>query len=344
MITSVLFEAGRGEDAVYRIPALLSLPSGRLIAFCEGRRDGVGDSGTIRILQRISDDNGRTFGPVRAVVSMGEDTVNNPAPVYDRDTGVLWLLCNGNPRAGGESNILRGHGARTVLCVSSADDGEHWSAPRDLTRALKPAAWTWYAMGPCHAVQLRSGRLLVPCNHAVLGGGHNEYRSHVVYSDDHGQSWRVGGEAGLFTNECALAELPDGRVYLNMRSYHGGGCRAVAYSTDGGETFRETRLDAALPDPVCQGSVLYDARAGLLFVNAADARERRRLTLRRSADGGEHWSEGIVVAPGPAAYADLAALADGSVACLYECGERDAYASIALSILSPEEIAGDAVP
>ena len=32
MITSVLFEAGRGEDAVYRIPALLSLPSGEAVA------------------------------------------------------------------------------------------------------------------------------------------------------------------------------------------------------------------------------------------------------------------------------------------------------------------------
>ena len=334
-----LYETGNGPYWGYRIPSLITLPTGRVIAFSEARLAGIADNGTIDIVARVSDDGGNTFGPIFLAARYGENTLNNPAPVYDRDTGVLWLLLNGNLKDDGEAKVLHEGAGRTVVCASSADGGLTWSPLSDLTPQVKRPDWTWYAMGPCHGAQLKSGRLIVPCNHAVKKpeGGSGPYISHVIYSDDHGKTWQIGGDVGENTNECSLAQLPDGRLYINMRSYHGKGVRAAAWSEDEGASWHDLRLDAQLPDPVCQGSVLW-ANGVLYFSNAADAHEREKLTIRKSTDGGVTWSAGTVIRPGPAAYSDLAPLPDGRIACLFESGEKDAYEGIFLAALSPEEI------
>ncbi len=339
METQRLYETGNGPYYGYRIPTLITLPAGRVIAFSEARLNSMGDNGTIDIVARISDDGGASFGPVFLVARYGKNTLNNPAPVYDRETGVLWLVMNGNLKEIDEAKVLHEGAGRTVVCACSRDGGLNWSPLTDLTPQVKKPDWTWYAMGPCHGIQLKSGRLMIPCNHAVKTpeGSSGPYISHVIYSDDHGGTWRTGGDVGEYTNECALAQLPDGRLYINMRSYHGKGVRAAAWSMDEGMSWQSLRLDSQLPDPVCQGSVLL-AGDTLYFCNAADSRERRRLTIRRSIDGGKTWSAGRVITPGPAAYSDLTELPDGRLACLYESGVKDAYEGIFLTILDRKEI------
>ena len=93
-ITRQLYQTGNGPYFGYRIPTLITLPTGRIIAFAEARRASLDDHGTIDIVARISDDGGASFGPVSLVARYGENTLNNPSPVYDRDTGMLWLLLN----------------------------------------------------------------------------------------------------------------------------------------------------------------------------------------------------------------------------------------------------------
>lgn len=339
MQVQCLFRAGEGPYHGYRIPALITAGENRVIAFAEGRLENMGDNGSIDIVARISDDGGVNFGPLFPVAQYGKNTLNNPAPVYDRDTDMLWVLMNGNLKEDSEVKILWEGAGRTVACVCSKDNGTTFGPLTDLTEQLKPKDWTWYATGPCHGVQLNSGRLIIPCNHAEKkpGGGSGPYISHTVYSDDHGKTWRVGGSVGENTNECSLAQLNDGRLYMNMRSYHGKGVRAAAWSPDEGASWQSLRLDAQLPDPVCQGTTLNVGNT-LYFCNAADSRERRRLTVRKSTDGGETWSAGTVVHAGPAAYSDLTALPDGRLACLFEGGEKDAYEGIFLAVLTLEEI------
>lgn len=45
-----VFRSGEGGYHTYRIPALITTPKGTLLAFCEGRRNGGGDSGDIDLL------------------------------------------------------------------------------------------------------------------------------------------------------------------------------------------------------------------------------------------------------------------------------------------------------
>jgi sialidase-1 len=52
------------------------------------------------------------------------------------------------------------------------------------------------------------------------------------------------------------------------------------------------------------------------------------LTVRISFDEGQSWPGSRVLHAGPSAYSDLAILASGEFACLYEAGKSNPYESI----------------
>lgn len=328
-----IFRAGEGGYHTYRIPALVVSAKGTLLAFCEGRHGSASDAGDIDVLLRRSFDGGRSWTPVQTVVDMGEDTIGNPAPVVDRRTGTILLLLTSNPGRVTERMIVNGEypAGRSVWLTRSADDGATWSAPVDITAQTRRPEWTWYATGPGNGIQLRNGRLLVPCDH--IRRDNREMHSHVIYSDDGGQAWTIGGVAEAKTNESAAAESRDGSVVLNMRSYHDRNRRAVQRSADGGVTWSPLVLDEALIEPVSQASLVGGARPGrkpdgtMLFANPASTK-RERMTVRLSADDARSWSASRVIHEGPSAYSSLAVLRDGAIGLLYERGERGAYERI----------------
>ena len=305
-----LWTGGTGGYATYRIPALVSTADGTVLAFCEGRRTGRGDSGQIDLLLRRSSDGGRTWSATQVVVSWPGFTVGNPTPVLVRETGDVVLLFCSNPAEAHESTIRKGLYKRAVWTVSSADGGLTWGTPVEITSQVMGDDWTWYATGPCHAIQLRSGRLLVPCNHRHLDTETVTLsrHAHVIYSDDLGASWHLGGGIDVEgANESVVVETRNGTVYLNSRDQHGRGHRFTARSDDGGLTFRDISIDETLTDPPCQATAL--AVTGLrleplMFVNPAGP-GRSMLTARVSLDEGHTWPVSRLIHPGLAAYSDL---------------------------------------
>jgi sialidase-1 len=324
----VAYKAGESGIHTYRIPALLTTKKGTLLGFCEARRDGQGDSGAIRTVLKRSRDNGRTWTAQQVVVDHGGNTIGNPCPVVDRKTGTIWLLLTGNPGDTNEDKIFQGigPGTRTVWLTKSADDGKTWAPAIEITASVKKPDWTWYATGPGNGIQLSSGRLVIPCCHAQQGS--DILYSHVIYSDDHGASWKLGGSAGPKTDEAAVVELEDGTLLMNMRNDHGKSRRAIARSRDGGATWSELSFDETLVEPGCQGSLVRIAlvgkppRAWLLFSNPADPKKRIRMTVRMSDDGGQTWPVARVVHEGPSAYSSLAVLRDGTFGLLFERGVK----------------------
>ncbi len=331
-----------GEDGydTYRIPALAVTPKGTVLAFCEGRRAGRGDSGDIDLLLKRSEDGGRTWSRQRVVWDDGPNTCGNPAPVVDRETGTVWLLLTWNRGDDHEPDIIKGKSrdTRRVFVTSSTDDGLTWAAPREITVEVKQANWTWYATGPGAGIQLergnRAGRLVIPCDH--IEAGTERYYSHVIFSDDHGKTWEIGGHAPEHrVNECMAAELSDGRLMLNMRNYdRANRSRQVAFSTDGGESWTGQRFDPSLPEPICQAALRrYPRPEGtdrdvLLFSNPASDSARVNMTVRASFDDGVTWPRLLTLHPGPSAYSDLAVLSGGRVICMAECGGENPYETI----------------
>lgn len=354
----MVFEGGRGGHHTYRIPALAVTTSGTVLAFCEGRKNGAGDAGDIDLVLRRSTDGGAIWSGQEVVWDDGANTCGNPCVVVDRETGVIVLLATWNLGSDHERMIIDGKSAdtRRVFVLQSTDDGATWSRPREITADVKRTNWTWYATGPGSGIQLENGphkgRLVIPCDHIEAGTKH--YYSHVIFSDDHGATWQPGGRTPEHrVNECEVVELSGGRLLLNMRNYdRAQRTRQVAVSDDGGMTWSDQRHDDVLVEPICQAAIERyrwpgGTNAGLiLFSNPASATKRANMTVRASFDDGRTWPAARVLAGGPAAYSDLAVLADGRAACLYETGETHPYASIVLACFDPATLTrhSDALP
>ena len=329
-----VFTAGEDGYHTYRIPAIAVTKAGTVLAFAEGRKRGTSDTGDIDLVLKRSKDGGKTFSKSQVIWDDGANTCGNPCPIVDRETGVVWLLLTHNLGRDRERDLTAGTagGSRTVWMSKSEDDGRTWAEPVEITKLAKKEGWTWYATGPGAGIQTRAGRLMAPCDHKRAD---DTGYSHVLYSDDHGKTWQIGGVLGPGVNECKVAELSDESLVLNMRNYPKGDRRqrAVARSKDGGATWSAVSHDAALVEPICHaGLVRVDgARPVFVFSNPAHESKREKLTVRVSEDDCRSWPHSRVLHAGPAAYSDLAVPGDGTVLCLYERGEKSSYERITLA-------------
>jgi len=341
-IDQPLFVSGQNGYHTYRIPALAVTTNGTILALAEGRKKSAGDAGKIDLLVRRSFDNGATWSAPQIVWADGGNTCGNPSPVVDRDTGTVWLLMTWNRGDDHEQEITAGksQGTRRVYVTRSDDDGQTWAKPREITAAVKLANWTWYATGPGGGIQLQTGphagRLVVACDHteAVTKYGY----SHVIYSDNHGQTWQLGGSSMAGVNECGVVELTGGKLMLNMRNCDKSKTsRQVAVSDDGGLTWSDQHFDPTLIEPICQGAIRrcrwpgQNAPGVILFSNPASPSNRVNLTVRASFDDAQNWPAARLLHAGPSAYSDLAVLANGQLACLFEAGVTNSSESIVLS-------------
>lgn len=308
----VLFSAGEASYFCFRIPALVTAGRGTVLAFAEARKTDCSDSDAIDLVEKRTEDGGKTWSELHVLFRDGKHSVNQPAPIYDRQTGVLWLIfCKDNQR---------------VFVTQSKDDGLTWTEARDITQQTKDSGWKYVASGPGHGVQLSSGRLLMAAWGDASPGpiswppvwGEVEF-TFTMFSDDHGATWQRGRPMyENLTEEGMVAETDDHRVYMALRSLHGKRRRAYAWSEDGGSSWSRIQFEEGLPEPPAHASIIHVQGKRFLFVNPASDRDRVRLTVRMSEDDCKTWPFAKTLYAGSSAYSDLALAADGTVLCLFE--------------------------
>lgn len=186
----------------------------------------------------------------------------------------------------------------------------------------------------------------------------DEIYSCAIFSDDGGATWQVSEFfPDPFTEEAALVELHDGRLYYNSRSHSGyydkafarklrpdETMRREAWSDDGGRTWKNLNISKVLPDGGGYGRG-YGMKGGLtrlpikgrdvlIFSNADTAGgDRSRMTVWASLDGGQTWPVKRLVYESFSAYSSLVAgrpgtPAEGLVFLLFEGGPDGRYSAM----------------
>lgn len=347
---TTIFEGGQGGYKVYRIPGIVVTKRGTVLVYNEARRNSGSDWGTIDIVMRRSTDGGKTFSPPKVIAHAPVPVERNPVAV-ERKQGESTDITYNNPVAiaarNGTVHFLFCVEYMRVFYMRSADDGETFSTPVEITKAfdaLKPKyAWRVAATGPGHGIELSNGRLLVPIwlSLGSEGNGHAPSETATVYSDDGGTTWHAGDIAVADTpefprpNEAEAVELAgDSGVMLNVRSPAKENRRVVTISKDGATNWSRPSFQEALPDPICFASLVRfstvetNGKNRLLFSNPdnltrqdgkdATSKDRKNLTVRLSYDEGQSWPVKRAIEPGSSGYSDLAVLPDGTILCYYE--------------------------
>lgn len=362
-----VFVAGESGYNCFRIPALVTTTKGTVIAVADGRLSGCGDiPNPLDLVAKRSFDNGQTWGPLQVIANYGSDPHDrdtypqngltniarvaggDAALLLDRTNGRVWVLYDNGAYAAGQpyNRVIK------LEMRYSDDDGAAWSPGMDieaLNPGLRPAGSEFLA-GPGNGIQLErgphGGRLIFPAYRHGSGGF-----ATLIYSDDHGQTWQLGGNAGTGGGEIQITETADGGLLASMRDngFPGSGARWFNRSTDGGLTwgtpYTQTANQSAIPDPACQGNVFRltttnESNANrLLHANAAHASSRVNMTLRLSYDDGQTWPVSHLVYAGGSAYSSVTRLATGEVGL---CFEKDPYGSLHFTRRSVAQISDGA--
>ncbi|MEO3868042.1 sialidase family protein [Nonomuraea sp. B12E4] len=315
-----------------------------LLAFAERRnRNDCADHGAFDVVMRRSIDHGRTWQASRTVLaSTSGAALQGNATVVAHSSGPVFLFTTSEPTATQTT-------PRVPKVQVSTNDGQTWSAPKDLSGVIKaPAgAGDWFATGPGHGIELthpdHRGRLVVPVYFGI--GGRQSVR--LVYSDDLGTTWKIGATATydksvLRLGEQTLVERTDGSILVIARngavpdqtSVRG---LARGVSTDGGLTFDgDFRADSAITAPPTHPALLRQRGSGgpytriLLSAPATPKTDNNAvgMNVRSSFDEGATWRHwdgsagpaGIRIDDDHAGYSDMTLIGDGAIGVLYEAG------------------------
>jgi len=269
--------------------------------------------GTSGVRARRSADAGQTWGPE---ISIAKPGFQCGGLTVDETSGDILAF------------VEERHPPAPLTVYRSQDDGASWKAVPVTIRPDSKGNQPSMHMNE-HGITLRhgrhKGRLLRPSR---FYAGRNErsrwpqHYTNAIYSDDGGKTWQTSAPFPAFgTGEAMLAELSDGRIYYNSRRHwapEGASPlrRWTAWSEDGGATWKDLSMCAALPDGPQNSN--YGCMAGLMrlpiqgrdilvYSNCDSPKGRDHGTVWASFDGGQTWPIKRLVFAGRHAYSSLTA-------------------------------------
>ena len=298
-----------GDDGVhtYRIPGLAKTPHQTLIAVYDVRRRSGGDlPGDIDVGMSRSTDGGRTWEPMKIIMDMGSDPkwnydgIGDPAVLVDQRTGTIWVAAtwsHGNRSWRGSGPGIKPEATGQLILVKSIDDGLTWSSPINITAQIKHPDWSFVLQGPGKGITMQNGTLVFAAQYQDPPDKRRLPHSTIIYSNDHGMTWKIGNGAFDDTTEAQVIEVEPGVLMLNCR-YNRAGVRVVMTTRDMGMTWQKhaTSQNALIEPRACMGS-LIDTRAEtgtpdtdwLLFSNPNHPSRRSHITIKASPDRGLTW-------------------------------------------------------
>lgn len=292
----------------YRIPSLLFTKKGTLIAAVNARLSTDGDSAHSRTAFRRSSDMGRTWSPITMDFPKFHGT-QDTALVQDRETGRIFGL------------MIHKHEKGKLYLIHSDDDGLTWSEPDNIGRHFRHKDMRLLCPGPGTGLQTQSGGLVYSF-YSSYAGKNRPTESFMIYSNDHGKTWKDGGLISTHATETQIAESLGGGLVAICRS-NGQKGRMKNFFNPKTKRWSTAKPDLTFPMTSCQGSLISfnDKATGKhCTVYVTPTKGRSKGTAYLSYDGGQTWSYSRKINEGYFAYSSMALLPSGEIALMYEGG------------------------
>jgi sialidase-1 len=289
--------------------------------------------GGAHIRVRRSEDGGNNWGPEITVARYPDGVHNGGGTIVDEQTGDILVFVEDRYISDPIAKVYR-----------SKDHGKTWVLQDTVIHPDKNGQVPAMHMNE-RGITLRhgrhAGRLIRPSRTFAGSNSPSNYSKHytnAIYSDDRGRTWHTSAPfPAVGTGEATLEELSDGRIYYNSRRHFSNDGldprrRHIAWSYDGGETWKDLSVSAELPDgdqnrdyglmgglvrlPLAQPDIL-------LFSNIDSPAGRTHGTVWASFNGGKTWPVKRLVDEKIFAYSSLTAgragtPSEGMIYLLYE--------------------------
>ncbi|MFI3281373.1 MAG: sialidase family protein [Rikenellaceae bacterium] len=335
--TVTVFNSGTEGVNSFRIPTIATAVDGSLIVAGEARHETWKDKSHTDVYLKRSTDGGVTWSESIDITGAINDghAFMDPLLIVEKGSGKIWLF------ATRWVEFNKDVANNRAFVSVSVDNGATWSTPSDITEEIVMPGAFIMGFGPGSGIQIEEGsyasRLIVPTRQAVKASAEDNEdtaRSYcvTVYSDDAGDSWKIG-EGISPAEECQIAYCGEDNLNLNIR---GRGYRYDAFSADGGLTWSKPTRAEGIPgvENGCQASVMSIGGNGVLFCGIQGAEpigdydNRCKLTLYRSADGAKTWSESQLLYEAATGYCCMTTLNDGRLAIVMEAGDQSGFTRI----------------
>ncbi len=265
---------------------LVELSDGRLLLAYTEFYGGAADGSSARIVARISEDRGLSWGP-RFVLQPNVGRLNVMSVSIERlDSGGLALLYL----------VKNSESDCRAYFRTSRDEGRTWSG-----HVCATPERGYHVVNNDRLVQLGDGRLVVPACSYPEGVHEKPNWSTIFYSDDEGKTWRRSEstvaveESRSGMQEPGVVELKDGSLLMFMRCDLG--YIYQSRSLDGGLTWSNA-VPTVLRSPVSPCTLKRIPSTGDLLViwnnreghpEGEPFSRRTPLTAAVSEDGGRAW-------------------------------------------------------
>ena len=346
----------------YRIPAIGKTTTGRLIAVSDYRYslDDIGryNYGTatpgIDLVIRMSDDNGKTWGPTKTIAKGSCVRHTNDCAYGDAAIAVVGQKVLVMGAAG---DVMFGNGSATAhnrtVRIFSEDNGATWTAPQDISETLFIGENATIKNG--YTAFFGSGKLAVDENYNGTGNARIygamlikkegcDNAIYVIYTDDFGVTWSIlgGSQTHITANDEPKVEiLPSGQILLSVRRGGGRQFNVFTYSdkaTNAGSWNSNVNGCSNGGSNTCNGEIYVvdakkaDGSAVKLLLQSqpkggSGFYDRRDVTIwykeitdaaYTSSEIAGNWIQGMQVSTQQSSYSTMVLQDDGKIAFFFE--------------------------
>lgn len=328
---TLVWTPGENQSAHYRIPALVRLNNGNLVASIDKRRTTDYDlPSDIDVEVKISKDNGRTWSKPITVAKGTETHGYGDAAIATDGKNLYMVMVAGSGLWFYPSQAKK---PLEMYFSKSTDGGLSWTPVQEITQEVYTDRFpNGGFFGSGNGIVTSQGRIAYVAALRTEPRWGGQMDNVLVYSDDEGKTWHASPVARANGDESKVVELANGDLLISSRNRAGGAnARTYVISKDHGETWSAPSTWPELTGNACNAALTrYSSERNkgeknILLHTLLESPTRDHLRIYMSEDEGRTWPIGNTLCDGEAAYSEVTRLKNGNIGIISEENDRPAY-------------------